>query len=121
MRKFKSGIILLFSFILVTASIKVEALTSPIRIPSPTPIDSLEDLINIVSGLIRPAFLLTFIAMILYGAYTWLTAGADDKKVQSAKQIIVAAIVGFSIAVFAPAIVDIVARFLGIPSFSIGS
>lgn len=88
------------------------------RFPNPTTIDSLEELINILVGLIRPVFIITFAAMIMYGAFVWMTAGDDDSKVARARKIIVAAIIGLSIAIFAPAISNIVAGILGIEGIS---
>lgn len=83
-------------------------------IPNPSRINSLEELINLFAGLIRPVFLVTFIAMLLYGAFMYTTAGDSPDKVKTARSIIIAAIIGFSIAVFAPGIVSIVSNFLGV-------
>lgn len=88
-------------------------------IPNPSTIDSLEELLSALAALIRPVFLVTFVAMILYGAFVYLTARDDENKVRSARSIIIAAIIGFTIAVFAPAIVDLVAGILGVPGLSI--
>ena len=52
--------------------------------------------------------------MILYGGWVRLTSQGNPDKVKSSSQIIVAAIVGFAIAVFAPTIVDFAGKLLGI-------
>ena len=90
-------------------------------IPNPSRINTLEELISLIAGLVRPLFLITFVAMILYGAFIYLTAGDKEDKVKSARQIIIAAIIGFVIAVFAPTIIDLVAKYLGVPGLSISS
>ncbi len=83
-------------------------------IPNPTRYSSLEDIINAVTSLIRPVFIITFGAMVLYGGWVRLTSQGNPDKVKSSSQIIVAAIVGFAIAVFAPTIVDFAGKLLGI-------
>lgn len=83
-------------------------------IPNPTRYGSLEDIINAVTTLIRPVFIITFGAMVLYGGWVRLTSQGNPDKVKSSAQIIVAAIVGFAIAVFAPTIVDFAGKLLGI-------
>ncbi len=85
-----------------------------VQIPNPTPIDSLEELVTMVARLIVPVFILTFLAMLLYGAFVYLTAQGDDAKVEKAKKIIVTAIIGFVLAVLAPSIANIVAGILGV-------
>lgn len=84
------------------------------QIPNPTRYGSLEDIINAVTTLIRPVFIIAFGAMVLYGGWIRLTSQGNPDKVKSSSQIIVAAIVGFAIAVFAPTIVDFAGRLLGI-------
>lgn len=89
-----------------------------VQIPNPTTIDSLEDLINLLARLIVPVFILTFLAMLLYGAFVYLTAQGDDGKVEQARKIIFTAILGFALAVLAPSIVNIVAGILGVDRLS---
>ncbi len=89
------------------------------QIPNPTVFDDLEQVINFATSLIRPLFILTFIGMILYAAAVWLTSQGDEGKIKTARNIIVAAIVGMAIAVFAPAITGVVASFLGVDTLNI--
>lgn len=56
------------------------------KIPCPTVFCSLEDVVNAAANLIRPIFVLTFIAMLIYGAWLWLTSQGDDKKLGTAKK-----------------------------------
>lgn len=84
------------------------------KIPCPTLFCSLEDVLNAAANLIRPIFVLTFIAMLIYGAWLWLTSQGDDKKLGTAKKVIIAAIVGFALAVFAPTIAQFIGGLLGV-------
>ena len=84
------------------------------QFPNPTRFESLEDVINALLSLLVPIFVVTFAAMILYGAWTWLTSQGDSDKITRARNIIIAAIIGFAIAVLAPSIASIVGGFLGI-------
>ena len=84
-------------------------------IPNPSSIDTLEDLINIfTTGVIRPVVILAFLAGVIYGGWTYLTAGDDDKKVESSKKIITASAIGFAIIAFAPIIVEFIGTLLGV-------
>lgn len=87
-------------------------------IPNPSIFNSLEDVINAAAQFIRPLFLITFGAMILFAAATIMTARSDAAKVQSGRQILMAAIIGFALAVFAPAIVNFVTGLLGVNGFN---
>ncbi|MFS8130711.1 MAG: hypothetical protein ACMG57_01900 [Candidatus Dojkabacteria bacterium] len=89
------------------------------RFPNPTIFNSVEDLINAITKLIVPIFLLTFAAMLLYGAFQYLTARDNADQVASARKIIIAAIIGFVLAVLAPTIVNFVAGLLGVPTLGI--
>ncbi len=84
------------------------------KIPCPTVFCSLEDVVNAAANLIRPIFVLTFIAMLIYGAWLWLTSQGDDKKLGTAKKVIIAAIIGFALAVFAPTIAQFIGGLLGV-------
>jgi hypothetical protein len=90
-----------------------------VQIPNPTKYNTLEDIINALTNLIIPVFILTFLAMLMFGAFTYLTAQGDDAKVEKAKKIIVTAIIGFVLAVLAPSIANFVAGILGIDGLTI--
>lgn len=114
MQKAKFIFLTISSFLFVLAfNGKVSAQDFDYTIPNPSKYNSLEDLINVGTSLIRPAFILTFGAMVLYGAYVRLTAKTDEAKLASSVKIITAAATGFAIAVLAPTIVNLVASFLG--------
>lgn len=88
------------------------------KIPNPSKYDSLEEIISAVGSLIRPAFLLTFGAMIIVGAFYMMTSKGDEEKVMTAKKTITAAIIGFLIAALAPTIANFVTNLLGVEGFS---
>ncbi len=113
--------IALFLFVMGIFAVQVSAQSNlgiP-SIPNPTIFNNLEEVVNFAAQLIRPIFILTFIGMILYAAFVWLTSQGDEKKIETARKIIIAAIVGLAIAVFAPAITSIVASFLGVQTLNI--
>ncbi len=84
------------------------------QVPNPSQYDSLEEILNAAGSLIRPVFIITFGAMIIYAAFILLTSQGDEEKVGNARKTIVAAIIGFAIAVLAPTIANIVLNFLGV-------
>jgi hypothetical protein len=117
MKKKLVTLIILVQALIITYPVYAQGLTNVnqnFTIPNPTRYSSLEDIINAATSLIRPVFILTFGAMVLYGGWVRLTSQGNPEKVQSSSQIIVAAIIGFAIAVFAPTIVDFAGRLLGI-------
>ncbi|MEO6728957.1 MAG: hypothetical protein ABIM99_03480 [Candidatus Dojkabacteria bacterium] len=87
---------------------------SGFKFPNPTIFNNLEDVINALTKLIVPVFLLTFAAMLLYGAFQYLTARDNADQVTSARKIMIAAIIGFVLAVLAPTIVNFVAGLVGV-------
>lgn len=114
----------MLSFVLVkgmmfASPLTVSAAGTTPRIPNPSQYNSLEDIVNVLAGLIRPVFIITFAAMMLYGAGIWLTARDDDSKIGSAKKVFGSAVIGFGLAVLAPAITNIIAGFLGVENLSI--
>jgi len=117
MNKKLISFIVLAQGILLAIPVAAQGLTNVnqnFSIPNPTRYGSLEDIINAATSLIRPVFIITFGAMVLYGGWVRLTSQGNPDKVKSSSQIIVAAIVGFAIAVFAPTIVDFAGKLLGI-------
>ncbi len=85
-----------------------------LQVPNPSSYTSLEDIINVLGGLIRPIVIIVFIAMLMYGGWVRLTARDDATKVANSSKIIVAAIVGFAIIVLAPVIVRFAGSLLGV-------
>ncbi len=104
----------IFASFIVT---NVSAQNLSYKIPNPSRYDSLEDIIAAAGSLIRPLFLLTFAAMLLFGAFLMLTSQGNEEKLQNSRKTMVAAVVGFIIAALAPTLVNIVTNFLGVEGF----
>ena len=68
---------------------------------------------NIVAAMFGVAGLLFFIYL-LFGAFQYLTAGGDDKAVQTAKKSLTNASIGLGIVVFSYFIAEILSVVLGI-------
>lgn len=64
------------------------------------------NILNLVLGLLT----LVAVVMIIIGGFTWLTASGNEEKVDRAKKIISAAVVGLIIVLLAWAVVIFVAR-----------
>lgn len=71
--------------------------------------DLKETIINILNWLLG-IMTLVAVVMIIIGGFTWLTAGGNEEKVDKAKKIISAAVIGLIIVLLAWAIVIFVAR-----------
>ncbi len=69
--------------------------------------DLKQTVINIISYVLGLLGLIAII-MILYGGFTWMTAGGNEDKIDTAKQIISAAAVGLVIILISWAIVNFV-------------
>lgn len=76
--------------------------------------NSLEELLAAMFSLLQPIVAIAFVAMIFYGGWVYLTSQGEAEKIAKAKQIIVAAIVGFTIIVLAPSIVRLIASIVGV-------
>src|SRR5947208_1252090 len=64
------------------------------------------NILNLLLGLLA----LIAVIMIIIGGFTWLTAGGNEEKVDKAKKIISAAVIGLIIVLLAWAVVIFVAR-----------
>lgn len=64
------------------------------------------NILNLALGLLA----LVAVIMIIIGGFTWLTAGGNEEKVDRAKKIISAAVIGLIIVLLAWAVVIFVAR-----------
>lgn len=68
--------------------------------------DTVLNILNLVLGLLS----LVAVIMIIIGGFTWLTAGGNEEKVDRAKKIISAAVIGLIIVLLAWAVVIFVAK-----------
>ncbi len=64
-------------------------------------VDTVVNLVNWVLGLLG----IVAVIMILIGGFRWMTAGGNEEKVESAKKILYAAVIGLVIVLLAWAIV----------------
>jgi len=64
------------------------------------------NILNLILGLLA----LIAVIMVIIGGFTWLTAGGNEEKVDKAKKIISAAVIGLIIVLLAWAVVIFVAR-----------
>ena len=97
--------------------VEVKAQSIGLKIPNPSRYNNLEEVISAAGSLIRPLFLLTFGAMLLFGAFLLLSSQGNNEKIINSRNTIVAAVIGFVIAALAPTIINIVTSFLGIEGF----
>ncbi|KXK26789.1 MAG: hypothetical protein TR69_WS6001000810 [candidate division WS6 bacterium OLB20] len=67
-----------------------------------------------LSAFIIPVATLAFLAMIIYGGFTYLTAAGSDEKVAQAKKILTFAVIGFIIILVAPVVVGIISALFGV-------
>lgn len=82
--------------------------------PSPTPLTAIEDIVSkilkVATGLAGLAILVTLII----GAFTYLTAGADQEKAQKAKGAFTAAAIGGALLIFIWLILRFIEEFTGV-------
>ena len=64
------------------------------------------NILNLALGLLS----LVAVVMVIIGGFTWLTAGGNEEKVDKAKKIISAAVIGLIIVLLAWAVVIFVAK-----------
>ena len=107
----KALIISYFLFLLFAAPANVVA---QVGIGNISRYNSLEEIITSLLSLIQPVVVIAFVGMILFGGWTYLTSQGEPEKIAKAKQIIVAAFVGFAIIVVAPELVKLMANILGV-------
>ncbi|MBI2985016.1 MAG: hypothetical protein HYY50_05340 [Candidatus Kerfeldbacteria bacterium] len=84
----------------------VESLGEQIGLGSADLKETVINILQLVLGLLA----LIAVIMIIIGGFTWLTAGGNEEKVDKAKKIISAAVIGLIIVLLAWAIVIFVAR-----------
>lgn len=105
--------IFLFGLNVGVAMAQENSYTRPI-IPNPTRFSNVEQIISLAGNMIRPVFVVAFALLLIYGAWIWIRAEGDDEKVKKAKQLIIAAIIGFSLAVLTPTILNFVTGIFSI-------
>jgi len=78
------------------------------------PLGLLNKGISIVIGIITAVSFLYFIINFFLGGLSWITAGGDQKKIESAQKKITMSLIGLVIVVSAIFIIQIIGKVLGI-------
>ena len=89
-----------------TTSFSIESVGSSIGLGNADLKTTVINILNLALGLLA----LVAVVMIIIGGFTWLTAGGNEEKVDKAKKIISAAVIGLIVILLAWAIVIFVAR-----------
>ena len=71
-------------------------------------------LINKAGGWFYSALIALAVIFIIYAAFKFLTAGGDEKNIETAKQQLIYAIVALAVAMLATGIVKVLKQFLGV-------
>lgn len=80
-------------------------------------VDTVDGLIGVIYQVFDVLFamlIIAAIAMIIYAAFTYVTAAGDSGKVGTANQMIIYAAAGIVVAIFAKAVPTVVANILGV-------
>jgi cytochrome bd-type quinol oxidase subunit 2 len=104
----------LFSVISLILILPPLALAQGIEIKNPLKAESFEALINnLINFFFYLAVALTPL-MITIAGIQYLTAGGDEKKIESAKKIITYTIIGFAIILLAKGLISVIKGVLGV-------
>lgn len=87
-------------------SFSIESVGSSIGLGNADLKTTVINILNLALGLLA----LVAVVMIIIGGFTWLTAGGNEEKVDKAKKIISAAVIGLIIVLLAWAVVIFVAK-----------
>ena len=87
--------------------------TTTITIENPIQADTFEELVDGIIGFIFLVALGLAPLMIIIGAFYILTAGADPKRVETGKNIILYTLIGFTIILLGRALVFVIQQILG--------
>lgn len=78
------------------------------------PIGMINKGVGIAIGIITTVAFLYFMFLIFTAGFSWLTAGGDQKRVESASKQIYNAVIGLIIVVSATSIISLIGKILGI-------
>mgnify|MGYP001584148999 CR=1 FL=1 len=116
----KRTIIALAAIALVAAPLAAFAQPQLQAPPTGTPpgFADINDFVNLLNTIIQWLFYLLLIVavlMLIWAAFTYLTAGGDEEKIGKAKNMILGAVIALVIAFVASGIPTLVGSFLGQP------
>jgi len=114
MKKFKKHIIptLLASVILFSTKITLAANTT-IEVPNPIGATSVIEIIERITNYLMWIAVVLAPMMIIIAAFTFLTAGGNERRVATAKKMLLWAIIGFTLVLVSKGIVSLLKDFLG--------
>jgi len=115
-------ILFLFLFILIVSSFIVPStvLAATTTISPPPGMDVLDDITadDVVQIIVNArnwfagVVVIIAVGVILFGAFAYMTAGGDDKKVDVARKILINGVIGIIVALFAYGIVSFISTLL---------
>lgn len=115
MKKLQQGILTLSTFVVIFGS---KVLAIPLENPVSERYKDLISILGAFSSWVRPAAIVLLLGIIVWGGFVKLTAAGEQEKEKKAYLIIRAGLIGFTIIVVAPLIVDAVGAILGITLLS---
>jgi len=83
-----------------------------VTIENPITSSSIEAVVDRIANFLILVFIPIAVIMILYGAFTFITADGDEAKIKKAKQILTWAVVGIAILLVAKSTVVVIESFL---------
>lgn len=98
---------------LLTTILLIPALAGAIQIDNPLDYDTFEELIEHIIGFLFAITLALVPALVLFGAFYILTAGGDPSRVQKGQKIILYAVIGLAVMLFARGIISLLRYVLG--------
>jgi len=81
---------------------------------APAKFANIASFINIILPMMMIGASLVFLAMILYGGFSWITAGGNPENVSKAQKIFINAIIGLVIVVFGFVITKVIGYILNV-------
>ena len=81
--------------------------------------DSVAAIVNVILPTMYIVGAFIFLAMLVYGAFTFLTSGGDAEKVAKARKTITYTVIGLLVVVTAVLIVNLISFILDTPSLPI--
>lgn len=110
------------SLLLLSASSAFAAIDAGVKPPPNNsvipPGTNLGALVGLFIAVIAVVAVLAALVFIIIGAFQWITSGGDKQKVESARNHIIAAIIGLVIVVLSFVIINVITQVLGIGSIA---
>ncbi len=98
--------------LLAIALFGVKVLADTISIENPLASQNITDLVDKIVTFLMEIFIPIAILMVLYAAFTFITAGGDETKVKQAKQILTWSVVGIAVLLVSKGVVNVIKDFI---------